>query len=75
MEQQVVIEKTAQTPKAKKLAKKIVKQEGVVKIIPLGGLEEVGRNLTILEWVPKNGKGQIIVIDLGLGYPETENML
>jgi hypothetical protein len=35
MEQQVVIEKTAQTPKVKKLAKKIVKQEGVVKIIPL----------------------------------------
>jgi len=75
MEQQVVIEKTAQIPKVKKMTKKIVKQEGVVKIIPLGGLEEVGRNLTVLEWVPKNGKEQIIVIDLGLGYPETENML
>jgi len=76
MSQQALIEeKTLEHPKVKKLAKKIVKQEGILKIIALGGLEEVGRNLTVLEWVPKNGREQIILIDVGLGYPETENML
>ncbi len=76
MSQQALIEeKTLEHPKVKKLAKKIVKQEGILKIIALGGLEEVGRNLTVLEWIPKNGREQIILIDVGLGYPETENML
>ncbi len=75
MDQQALLEKTVKIPKSKKVEKKIIKQEGILKIIPIGGLEEVGRNLTVLEWVPKNGKEQIIVIDVGLGYPETENML
>lgn len=36
-----------------------------VKIIPLGGLGEVGRNMTVLEY-----KDDIIIIDAGFGFPE-----
>jgi len=38
-----------------------------LKIIPLGGLGEVGRNMTILEYEDK-----IIIIDMGLGFPELD---
>jgi ribonuclease J len=58
--------------KQKPLTKKI--REGRLKIIPLGGLEEIGRNLTVFEF-EKNGEKEAIIIDMGLGYPETENML
>jgi ribonuclease J len=51
---------------------KVQKKEykGQLKIIPLGGLEEVGRNMTAFEF---NNK-EIIVIDVGLGYPYFEEM-
>ena len=38
-----------------------------LKIIPLGGLNEIGKNLTVLEY----GK-DMIVIDCGLGFPDDD---
>ncbi len=38
-----------------------------LRIIPLGGLNEIGKNLTVLEY----GK-DMIVIDCGLGFPEDD---
>ncbi len=38
-----------------------------VRIIPLGGLERIGVNITAIEY-----EGQIIVIDCGLGFPEDD---
>jgi len=38
-----------------------------LKIIPLGGLEEIGRNMMVLEY-----KDDIIVIDMGLQFPEED---
>ena len=38
-----------------------------LKIIPLGGLDEIGKNCTVLEY----GK-DMIVIDCGVGFPEEE---
>ena len=38
-----------------------------LKIIPLGGLDEIGKNMTVLEY----GKDMIIV-DCGVGFPEEE---
>ena len=42
--------------------------EGLVKIIPLGGLSQIGMNMTVLE----SGK-DIIVIDCGMAFP-TDDM-
>ncbi|MBR6425741.1 MAG: ribonuclease J, partial [Oscillospiraceae bacterium] len=38
-----------------------------LKIIPLGGLNEIGKNITVLEY----GK-DIIVVDCGIGFPEDD---
>jgi ribonuclease J len=38
-----------------------------LKVIVLGGLEEVGRNMTLLEY-----NGEIIIIDMGLQFPEED---
>ncbi len=43
-------------------------KDGVLRIVPLGGLEEVGRNAMFLEY-----GDDIIVVDLGLQFPD-ENM-
>ncbi len=38
-----------------------------LKIIPLGGLEEVGRNMTVFEY-----KSDIVIVDMGLQFPEED---
>lgn len=43
------------------------KKKNKLKVIPLGGLEEIGKNMTVLEY----GEN-IIVIDCGLAFPEDE---
>ncbi|TSC91813.1 MAG: ribonuclease J [Parcubacteria group bacterium Licking1014_17] len=42
-------------------------RDDTLKIIPLGGLGEVGRNMTAFEF-----KEDIIVVDAGFGYPEED---
>ncbi len=46
-----------------------VKTEGqdVLRFVPLGGLEEIGRNCAFFEY-----KNEIIVIDVGIQFPEEE---
>jgi len=43
------------------------KSENTLKIIPLGGQEEVGRNMTIFEY----GK-DIVILDMGVQFPEED---
>lgn len=38
-----------------------------VKVIPLGGLNEIGKNMTVFEY-----KDEIIIVDCGLCFPEDE---
>ena len=38
-----------------------------LRIIPLGGLEEVGRNMTLFEY-----GNEIIIVDMGLQFPEED---
>ncbi|MBI5046019.1 MAG: ribonuclease J [Candidatus Niyogibacteria bacterium] len=46
-----------------------------VRVVPLGGLEEVGRNMMYLEYYEPGSSyhGDIIIIDMGLQFPE-DNM-
>ena len=56
--------------KPKKTAKKVVKKEAPalpVRIIPLGGLHEVGKNLTVVEY----GE-EMVIIDCGLMFPSDD---
>lgn len=39
----------------------------LLKIIPLGGLEEVGRNMTLFEY-----QNQILIVDMGLQFPDED---
>lgn len=41
------------------------KSTNTLKIIPLGGIEEIGENMTVLEY-----GDDILVIDMGLGFPD-----
>lgn len=41
--------------------------DGKLKIIPLGGLEEIGKNMTVIEY-----GDDIIVVDCGLGFPDDD---
>ena len=42
-------------------------RKGKLKIIPLGGLHEVGKNITVFEY-----ENEIVVIDCGLSFPEDD---
>ncbi|MBE6628029.1 MAG: ribonuclease J [Ruminococcaceae bacterium] len=46
---------------------KKVKPTGKVRIIPLGGLGEVGKNMTAIEY-----ENEMIVIDCGIGFPDED---
>ncbi|MEI3355883.1 MAG: ribonuclease J [Clostridia bacterium] len=54
--------KTENTKKGEKIFK-----EPKLKIIPLGGLHEIGKNITVFEY-----ENEIIVVDCGLSFPEDD---
>ncbi len=60
---------TDEMPEKARKAQKSEKNEtnGKLKIIPLGGLNEIGKNMTAIEY----GE-DIIVIDCGLGFPDED---
>ncbi len=45
----------------------MAKNQSKIKIIPLGGLKEIGKNLTVVEY-----KNEILIIDCGLSFPDDE---
>jgi ribonuclease J len=46
---------------------KTTKKDEPVRFIPVGGFEEIGRNMMAFEY-----KDEIILIDMGLQFPEEE---
>ncbi|MGN0659818.1 MAG: ribonuclease J [Emergencia sp.] len=59
--------KAAKAVKPAKPVKKQAKKAENLKVIPIGGLNEIGKNLTVLEY-----KDQILLIDCGMTFPEDE---
>ena len=53
--------------KPKKGAKTERRPRGKLKVIPLGGLQEIGKNITLLEY-----ENDIIAVDCGMGFPDDE---
>ena len=48
---------------------KVKKDKGKIRIIPLGGLHEVGKNITVIEY-----ENDMIAVDCGVAFPD-EDML
>lgn len=49
------------------LRRNIVAKKSKLKVIPLGGLDEIGKNMTVFEY-----GNDIIVLDCGLAFPDEE---
>lgn len=56
----------AQKP-ARRRSRRPAQKANSVRIIPLGGLTEVGKNMTVIEC-----NGDLMVIDCGIGFPDEE---
>lgn len=67
-QEKVVVEKKATRKRATKKEEFRFKKPNI-KIIPLGGIEEIGKNITVFEY-----ENDIIVVDCGLEFP-TDDML
>ncbi len=67
--EEIIIENISseEEPKTEKKTKSSVFAKSKLKIIPLGGLNEIGKNLTVFEY-----ENEIIVVDCGLAFPEDE---
>ncbi len=65
------VEKTKTTVKTKKRTTKRgtenIFKKSKLKIIPLGGLHEIGKNITVFEY-----EDEIIVVDCGISFPEDD---
>jgi ribonuclease J len=59
--------KTRIKTKPNKREEKGIFKKSNLKIIPLGGLLEIGKNITVIEY-----EDDIIIVDCGLGFPEDD---
>ena len=58
---------TPRQPTKKKIEKGVEFKKETLKIIPLGGLQEIGKNITVFEY-----GNEIIVVDCGVAFPEDD---
>lgn len=62
-----MIKRRAMDRKIKEIRSDKVSKTDKLKIIPLGGMGEIGKNITVIEY-----KNEIIIIDCGMTFPEDE---
>ena len=65
-EKQTRVKERKQTRTAKNKKENIFKKSNI-KIIPLGGLHEIGKNITVFEY-----EDEIIIVDCGISFPEDD---
>ena len=59
--------KPIKTKRRRKKESEMIFKKSNLKIIPLGGLHEIGKNITVFEY-----ENEIIVVDCGLSFPEDD---
>ena len=59
--------KTRKTKNTRTVKNESIFKKSNIKIIPLGGLHEVGKNITVFEY-----EDEIIVVDCGISFPEDD---
>ena len=59
--------KRGRRPKIESITEEFGFKKGKLKIIPLGGLQEVGKNITVFEY-----ENEMIIVDCGVLFPEYE---
>ena len=59
--------RTRSTRGTKKLQNQDIFKKSKLKIIPLGGLHEIGKNITVFEY-----EDEILVVDCGISFPEDD---
>jgi len=55
------------SPRSRNMEEQVNRNAEVLRIIILGGCEEVGRNMTVFEY-----KGDIVILDMGVQFPEED---
>ena len=63
---EVEVEK-AKRPRRRKTTENSIFKKSNLKIIPLGGLHEIGKNITVFEY-----EDEMIIVDCGLSFPEDD---
>ena len=66
-EKKVEIERRPRNSRGRKAKSNNIFKKSKLKIIPLGGLHEIGKNITVFEY-----ENEIIVVDCGLSFPEDD---
>lgn len=61
------VTKTRTRRNSRKVTENNIFKKSKLKIIPLGGLHEIGKNITVFEY-----ENEIIVVDCGLSFPEDD---
>ena len=59
--------RTAKTRNTRGTKKADIFKKSKLKIIPLGGLHEIGKNITLFEY-----EDEIIIVDCGISFPEDD---
>ncbi len=67
--EQGTVKKTGRRPRRTPIKENVRFKKSPLKVIPLGGLLEIGKNITVFEY-----EDEIIIVDCGLAFP-TEDML